>query len=106
MTDPGLPRFPEDYGRMARWREMRDLPLAELDARYGGPGSNGDLSYVHVQSVIASVWRIEHRMGRRPSASFFDTAGTEWYPDVRHESTDVMLADFGRLEVAGNAYLD
>lgn len=70
----------------------------------GVPGS-GDLSYVHVQSVLSPLWRIEHGMGRIPNASFFDTAGTQWFPDVIHESTDVMLAKYGLVEVAGIAYL-
>lgn len=75
----------------------------------GDPGDiasgSGDLSYVHVQSVLSSKWRMPHGLGRRPNGTFFDTAGSQWYPDVSHESTEVMLADFGSVEVAGIANL-
>ena len=79
-------------------------PRGEKGDPGGGVGS-GDLSYVHVQSVLSPLWRIEHGMGRMPNASFFDTAGSQWHPDVVHESTDVMLAKYGTVEVAGTAYL-
>lgn len=89
---------------------IKERGPAGLPGEKGEPGSvapgTGDLSYVHVQSVLSSKWRIPHGMGRRPSGSFFDTAGTQWHPDVIHESNDVMLADYGTLEIAGTAYLD
>ena len=72
----------------------------------GPPGQDGDLSYVHLQTRMSSRWRMEHRMGRVPGGTFFDTAGSQWYPDLHPESTDVLIADFGAVEVAGIAYLD
>ena len=71
-----------------------------------GSSTGGDLSHVHIQTNLASVWRMEHNMGRHSTPDVFDTAGTRWFPDITHESEAVAIADFGRIQVAGVAYFD
>ena len=56
-------------------------------------------SYVHEQNEAAAAWVIEHNLGRYPSVVVIDSAGSEVYGDVRHDSenqlTLLFTAPFG-----------
>ena len=41
----------------------------------GPQGTGGDLSYHHDQTVAASVWTIDHNLGKRPNVTVLDSAG-------------------------------
>lgn len=53
-----------------------------------GGGGGGDKNYVHVQSVAATTWVIDHNLGKYPAISLKDNAGNMFTADVNHISTN------------------
>jgi hypothetical protein len=68
------------------------------------PGT-GDLHYTHAQAVPAAVWVVVHNLGKYPSVSVADSAGTDWVGDVHYDSIDQVTVTFGR-PFAGTCYLN
>lgn len=52
----------------------------------GGSVVSATTSYIHTQSMTSSVWEIQHDLGRKPSVSVMDTAGTVYLCNIRHLS--------------------
>jgi hypothetical protein len=69
------------------------------------PSSGGDLSYVHTQAVPAALWTITHNLGKHPSVSTVDSAGTWWLGDVTYIDANTLVLHFG-AHFAGAAYLN
>lgn len=80
---------------IAGWTPKAGSP----DASVGG----ADKFYQHTQSTPASVWTINHGLGKRPAVSIVDSAGTEWITEIEHVSDDVCVARFGH-PFSGAAY--
>jgi hypothetical protein len=70
-----------------------------------GPPGSGDLNYVHHQAVAASTWVVSHGLGKFPSVSVADSAGSWWVADVHYDSVDQVTLTFG-APFAGAAYLN
>lgn len=54
--------------------------------------------------IAASTWNIIHNMGRCPSVTVTDSAGTVVGGDVSYPTVDTVRIDFA-FEVSGDAYL-
>ena len=70
-----------------------------------GAGTSGDKSYVHVESVAASVWTIVHGLGKFPSVSVVDSGLTEVEGDVQYLDPNTVQITFSAA-FSGRAYLN
>lgn len=59
--------------------------LASLKGEKGDAGS-GDLNYTHIQNLADTTWNITHSLGKVPSITVHDSAGTE-------QEVEVVFAD-------------
>jgi hypothetical protein len=75
----------------------------------GPPGGvvagTGDLNYVHRQDVAAAVWPVVHNLGKHPSVTVVDSAGTWVIGDVTYTSLNTLTVTFG-ASFAGTCYLN
>lgn len=68
-------------------------------------GLTGDKTYVHRQSIPASVWEITHNMDKFPSVTVVDSAGSVVVGEVTYESKNKLKVTF-TAEFGGSAYLN
>lgn len=68
-------------------------------------GAGGDLTYTHTQSVPASVWTIAHNLGKHPSVTVVDSAGSVVIGDVQYTSANALTVTFAG-GFSGTAYLN
>lgn len=62
-------------------------------------------TYVHNQMASSSVWEIEHNLGKFPSITIVDSAGTTVIGDVIYVSENLVQVKFSS-EFAGKALLN
>jgi len=67
--------------------------------------SSVDLFYEHNQLVPLAVWVIEHKLGKYPSVTVVDSAGTVVFGDIFYDSEDQVTITFGN-GFSGKAYLN
>jgi hypothetical protein len=74
---------------------------------YGdGSGLTGVMKpYVHTQNAAASVWVINHNLGRWPSVTTTDTLGRPVFGDVQYVSNNQVTVTFS-VALSGTAYLN
>jgi len=71
----------------------------------GEKGDSGDLNYVHYQSTPSEKWLINHNLGKYPSVSIVNSAGSIVIGDV-------VILDENNVEVSfsgsfsGRAYIN
>ena len=70
-----------------------------------GPAGPGPETYVHTQSVPSAAWTIDHGLGRYPSVSVVDSAGSVIICNVRYDTASSLVALFSAA-FAGHAYLN
>ena len=70
-----------------------------------GPPGPGLSTFTHTQAVPASVWTITHNLGRRPSVTVVDSAGTVVIADPAYISDNQITVTFG-APFSGAAYLN
>lgn len=61
--------------------------------------------YVHNQIASTDVWKINHNLGKFPSVSIVDSAGTVVIGDVSHTDINNLTISFAS-GFAGTAYLN
>ena len=61
--------------------------------------------YVHVQNEASSIWVVEHQMGRYPSVTVVDSAGTMVFGDVIYDNENQVTITF-TAAFSGKAYLN
>jgi hypothetical protein len=72
----------------------------------GGGTSTGDYKmYHHPQDEAASVWRVEHGLGKFPNVRVLDSNKELCYGDVQYINTSVLTITFG-APFSGDAYCD
>ncbi len=71
----------------------------------GPPGEGVDLHYRHIQSTPASSWTIAHNLGKRPSVSVVDSAGTNIVGDFEYVDDNNCTLTFSS-SFSGEAYLN
>lgn len=62
-------------------------------------------SYVHDQAVASSTWVINHNLGRYPSVTVVDSAGTQFIVQVEYNSKN-QLTVYMNGSTTGKAYLN
>lgn len=65
----------------------------------------GDKNFTFVQGVPSAVWTIQHNLGKFPSVTVVDTAGTEVEGEVRHIDNNSLVLEFS-AGFAGQASLN
>lgn len=65
----------------------------------------GDKNFTFIQSTSAAVWTITHNLGKRPSISVVDSAGTNVVGAVNHNSNNELTITFSSA-FKGTAYLN
>ena len=65
----------------------------------------GDKNFTFIQSTAAAVWTITHNLGKRPSISVVDSAGTNVMGAVNHISNNELTITFSAA-FKGTAYLN
>jgi hypothetical protein len=66
-------------------------------------GSGGDLGYTHTQSQAQTVWTVQHNLGKYPSVTVVDSAGTVVEGDIHHDSLNQVTLTFSAA-FSGSAY--
>lgn len=69
------------------------------------PPDGADLHYTHIQSVAASTWVVPHNLGKYPSVSIVDSAGTPVVGDVTYTDINTVTLSFSVI-FSGKAYLN
>lgn len=62
-----------------------------------------DKTYVHTQSVAATVWTVSHNLGKKPAVTIVDTAGTEVVGRVDYLDNNTVRLTFSAA-FSGEAY--
>ena len=70
----------------------------------GVPGLSG-ANYVHTQSVPDANWSIAHGLGRYPSVTVVDSAGTVVFGNVEYVSVNLVIVRFNGA-FGGAAFLN
>ena len=65
----------------------------------------GDKNFTYIQSTSAAVWTITHNLGKRPSASVVDSAGSNVVGEVNYTSNNELTITFSSA-FKGTAYLN
>ena len=63
------------------------------------------LGFTYTQMTPATVWVINHNLGRYPSITIVDTGGNVVYGDYKYIDTNNMTATFSAT-FSGSAYLN
>lgn len=79
------------------------IPSAELitDAL----GYEPNKSFIHIQGEASDTWMIEHNMGRYPSVTVVDSAGSAVFGDVAYTNENQLTVTFS-VAFSGKAYLN
>ena len=70
----------------------------------GLPGLSG-ASYMHTQAIPQSVWAISHNLGRYPSVTVVDSAGSVVVGNIEYVSNNSIVLTFSAA-FGGSAYLN
>jgi hypothetical protein len=62
-------------------------------------------TYVHDQTTPASTWTIDHTLGKVPSVTVVDSAGSVVFGDIQIISSSRVILEFGAA-FSGKAYLN
>lgn len=69
-----------------------------VESSVGSVADGSDLHYTHIQGTPSDEWIIPHGLGKYPAIDFIDTAGTQIYGEIIHDSLDqargLFLAPF------------
>lgn len=61
--------------------------------------------YVHVQNEASDIWIVDHQMGRYPSVTVVDSAGTMVFGEVVYDNENQVTITF-TAAFSGKAYLN
>lgn len=73
----------------------------------GPPGADGtgDATYLHDQQSPASVWTIDHGLGKEPAVTVIDSAGSQVIGDISFPTLNRVVLTFSAA-FAGRARLN
>jgi hypothetical protein len=74
-------------------------------ASYDLPENKGDKNFTFVQSSPLAEWIIAHNLGKYPSVTVFDNAGTQWLTKVEHINNNICIIKCSAA-MAGTATLN
>lgn len=92
---------------------LTDTALAGAGSRYVVADATGALGigttplteYIHTQSVSSATWVIVHNLGRYPSVTVTDSAGTSGVPQFKYDSANQITVTLSAA-MTGFAYLN
>lgn len=61
----------------------------------GGSGGGGSGTYIHTQSIAASVWTVAHNLGRRPASEVVDNLGAVLVANVVYVDDNILQVTHG-----------
>jgi hypothetical protein len=64
-----------------------------------------DKNYVHTQGTPAEVWTVTHNLGKNPSVTVVDSAGTVVIGQVDYNSINQITLTF-KASFSGKAYFN
>lgn len=67
--------------------------------------TTSEIQYIHNQETPQATWVVTHNMGRIPSVTIVDSAGTEVEGDVTHNTINQTTLSF-TSPFAGKAYMN
>lgn len=67
--------------------------------------SLGSATYIHEQAAASAVWEIVHNLGKYPSVTLVDSAGTQFYAEVEYNSLNQCTV-YMNSAFKGRAYLN
>lgn len=85
-------------------RIYTEILVAGTSTSESGTGG-GDKNFIHTQGVPSATWVIQHNLGKYPSVTVIDTAGTEVEGEVRHVDVNNLVLEFS-AGFAGTATLN
>ena len=94
-----------------RQTEGMAVYVLDTDELYILKNSNWNLykpkleTHIFDQAVSSNIWKINHNLGRYPSVTVVDSAGTEVIGDVQYIDTNNIIIEF-TSEFSGKAYLN
>lgn len=68
-------------------------------------GTSDDRYYVHTQPTASSQWVVEHNLGKYPSVSITDSAGSQVVGNVQYIDENNLIISFS-AEFSGVAYMN
>lgn len=85
----------------------RGDPIVSItrDGAMGPPGSGIAVTYTHVQNTADTEWLINHQLGRYPSVTVVDSAGTHVIGGVTYVDEFTIRVSFD-FQFSGKAYLN
>lgn len=66
-------------------------------------GGSGDKSYTHTQSLAATTWTVNHNLGKFPSITIVDSAGTHVLGTIVQISLNTVTVSFS-VAFSGKVY--
>lgn len=66
---------------------------------------NDDKHYTHDQGLTSSIWVIAHNLGKNPSATVVDTAGSVVIGQIEHTDENNLIIKFN-FPFSGKAHLN
>lgn len=103
ITDDDLVPLAKDEG--AVWGHITGILSEQTDLNNIIQDLYKKTSHTHTQDAAATVWVVNHDMGKNPSVSVVDTAGQEMMGEVRYGDLNNLTITFSHL-VSGKAYLN
>lgn len=100
LQDLGDVEGPFSDGDVVRWDEALGKFVGGAAASEGG-----DLSYTHIQNMPATQWVITHNLGKHPSVTVVDSAGSVVEGEIQHDSLNQVTLTFSAL-FGGSAFLN
>jgi hypothetical protein len=99
VTDDYNVIITEEDGSVAVQDTSLNITTTSLISLVGGS------TYVHTQSSPAATWTISHNLGRRPSVTVVDSAGSVVIGEVTYLSDNSLRVEFS-AGFSGQAYLN
>lgn len=85
-------------------KETNPVRVANIGYQ-GGSLVSADLNFVFDQAAASLVWSVTHGLGKYPSVTVIDTAGSEIKGDTNYLNQNQLTITFSAA-VAGTAYLN
>lgn len=85
-------------------RIYTEILVAGTSTNQSGSGG-GDKNFIHTQGIPSATWVIQHNLGKYPSVTVLDTAGTEVEGEVKHVDLNNIILEFS-AGFAGTATLN
>lgn len=92
----------KDYNKLNNLPSINGVPvMGDHDSAYYGI----DITYTYNQQSPSAKWTIQHNLGKHPSVTVVDSAGTVVVGDVQYIDDNIIEVSFSGAFI-GTAYLN